>query len=183
MERKRELYEIVLDIQKEIAGFNRDELINYITWAIPRLYDSVRHNEKIDVKCDSELINKLNKENTKYRINKDIDHLSVQFAELTNNYKQDDEMYIQVYLSLFFYDNVKNNTDDNSLADKYWNDIWIVTVKKDYKPGQKQHNCSNCGAVLKYNQARNIFQCEYCGNIIHNNSDSQWKIVNIEIQK
>ena len=160
MKRRRELAEVIFDIRNEIPGFNKEDLV---------------------VKCKSELINKLNKESAKYRINKDIDHISIQYVELFDSIKKDNEMYIQFYLSIYFYDDVDNNIGNYSMNDKYWNDIWIVTYRECVKSEGKKSNCDNCGATMKYNQLRDTFECEYCGNVIHNNSNSKWEIVDIEL--
>jgi len=181
MKRRRELTEVILDIRNEIPGFNKEELLEYTEWAIPKLYNSLKNGEDLEVKCKPELINKLDKEKTKYRINKSMDHINVQYVELFDSIKKDNEMYIQVYLSVYFYDNVENNIGNNSTNDKYWNDIWIVTYREGVKSDRRNSNCDNCGAIMEYNQVRDTFECEYCGNIIHNNSDSKWEIVDIEL--
>lgn len=181
MKRKRELEEIILDIRNEIPGFNKEELIEYTECAIPALYNSLKNEEKIKVKCNPKLVNKLNKEKAKYRINKNIDKISVQYIELFDSIKKDNEIYIQLYLSIYFCDNTRNNLNYDSVNDRYWNDIWIVTYKESAKRDKINSNCSNCGAIMKYNQAKDIFKCEYCGNIIHNNYESNWEIDDIEI--
>lgn len=181
MKRRKELIEVILDIRNEIPGFDKEELLQYTEWAIPRLYNSLKSEEELEVKCNPELINKLHKERVKYRINKSMDHISIQYVELFDNIKKDNEMYIQVYLSIYFYDDVENNAGNNDINDKYWNDIWIVTYRETNKSGRQNSNCVNCGAVMEYNQVRDIFECEYCGNMIHNNSDSKWEIVDIEL--
>jgi len=179
--KRRDPTEVFLDIRNEIPGFNRKELLDYTEWAIQKLYNSLKNEEKLEIKCKPQLINKLNKERDKYRINNNMDHISVQYVELFDSLKKDNEMYIQVYLSIYFYDNVENNIDNDSINDKYWNDIWIVTYKEGIKSDRKNYNCANCGAIMKYKQVRDTFECEYCGNIIHNNSDSKWEIVDIEL--
>lgn len=95
--------------------------------------------------------------------------------------KKDDEIYIQVYSSIYFYDDVGNNVENYSVSDKYWNDIWIVTFRESSGLNKKNSNCVNCGAIMEYNKVRDIFKCEYCGNIIQNKSDSKWEIVDIEL--
>lgn len=181
MKRKREITEIILDIRSVIPGFNKEELLQYTKWAIPKLYNSLKNEEELEVKCKPELINKLNKESIKYRINKNMDHISVQYIELFDNIRKDNEMYIQVYLSIYFYDDVENNIGSNLVNDRYWNDIWIVTYKESINTGIKNSNCINCGAIMEYNQLKDTFECKYCGNIVNNNSDSKWEIVDIEL--
>lgn len=180
--KRREVTEVVSEIRNEIPGFNKEELLQYTQWAIPKLYNSLKDAEELEVKCKPELINKLNEETDKYRINKNMDHISIQYVELFDSIKKDNEMYIQVYLSIFFYDNVDNNIDNNLINDKYWNDIWIVTYRESVKTDRKKSNCVNCGAIMQYNQIKDSFKCEYCGNIIDNKSDSKWEIVDIKIE-
>lgn len=179
--KKREISEIIFDIRNEIPEFNREELIQYTKWVIPKLYNSLKNEEKLEVKCKPELIEKLEKEKEKYRINKSMDQVSVQYVEIYDNIKKEDDMYIQVYSSIYFYDDVGNNVDKYSENDKYWNDIWIITFRKGIKLDRQDCNCANCGAVMKYNRLKDVFECEYCGNIVHNNSDSKWEIVDIEL--
>lgn len=66
MKRRREPTEIILDIRKEIPGFNKKELLDYTEWAIQKLYNSLKNGEDLEVKCKPELINKLNKEKAIY---------------------------------------------------------------------------------------------------------------------
>lgn len=178
--RKRELNEILLDIRNEIPDFNREELLDYTKWIVPRLYNSLKNQEELNIKCDSGLIDRLNEQKLRYRITKDMDRISIQYAEIYDNVKKDDQMHIQVYLSVYFFDDVKNNKDRDSISDKYWNDIWVVTYKKDIMHEIANSNCKNCGAIMKYNKRENLFQCEYCGNVIHK-SDSKWEMVDIEV--
>ena len=182
MRKGRELNEVLMDIEKEMPDFNADEFLKYTEWAIQKLYNSLRDNEKSEVKCEEELISKLDEQRLKYRITKDIDHISIHYAEILDVIRKDGIMYIQVYLSVYFYDNTKNNINmDDDLDYKYWNDIWIVTLGEDIELERKKCNCVNCGAIMKYNKARSTFECEYCGNIVHNDFDSGWKIVDIEL--
>ena len=180
MKQRREVTEICKELESEILGFNREELLKYTKWAIPKLYNSLKNNEKLEIKCTPELINKIKKEKIKYRIDKRIDQINIQYVELYDDIKKDDGIYIQVYLSIFFYDNVKNNFGDNYTNDRYWNDIWIVTYKESVV--KKNSNCANCGAIMQYNQLKDSFECKYCGNIIQNKSDSNWEIVEIELE-
>lgn len=179
--KRREITEVLLDIKNEIPGFNKEELLEYIEWAIPKLYNSLINKKEPEVKCKSELINKLNGQSMKYRITEDIDHINVQYAELFDNVKSDNQMYIQVYLSIYFYDKAENNIGNNSMNDRYWNDIWIVTCRENIEIARDSSNCANCGAIMEYIQTTDTFECEYCGNIIHNRTDSNWEIVDIEL--
>ena len=181
---KRDLTEVVFEILNEIPGFKKDELLEYTKWAIQRLYYSLKNGEEIKVKCKSELINKLNKEKVKYKIDKNIDHISIQYVELYDSIKKDDEMYIQVYVSVYFHDDVENNVCEYSMDDKYWNEIWIVTYRANSKSDtRKNSNCINCGAAMQYRRLKDTFECEYCGNTIQNDTNSIWEIVDIELQE
>ena len=181
MKRRKEVAEILWNLGREIPGFKSEDLLQYTEWAIPKLYNSLKNKERLEVKCTSELINKLNEQSLKYRITENMDHISVQFVELFDNIKKDNEIYIQVYVSIYFYDKVKNNIDDESKNDKYWNDIWIVTYREGIESKRNNSNCANCGAIMKYNQMSNIFECEYCGNIIHDKFNSKREIIDIEL--
>ncbi len=181
MKRSRELTEILFDIRSEIPGFEREELLEYTKWAIPRLYNALKNKQEVEVRCTEELINKLNNKEYQYRINNNIDNISVQYVEIFDNIKRDHEMYIQVYASVYFYDNPKNNMKNRADNDKYYNDIWIVTYRKNTETGKKNSNCVNCGAVMEYNQIKNMFECKYCGNRVHNKSNAKWEIVDIEL--
>lgn len=181
MKKRKESTEVLWNIRKEIPGFNKIELLEYLEWAIPRLYHSLVNKTEPEVKCAHELINKLYSRSLQYRITKDIDHVTVQYAELFDSAKKENEMYIQVYLSIYFYDKVENNINNKSTGDKYWNDIWIVTCKENNESVKESSNCVNCGAVMKYIPARDIFECEYCGNIIHRKTNLSWEIVDIEL--
>lgn len=181
--KRREPVEVMLEIKNEMPWFDKEELLEYAKWSVQKLYNSLKNEEKLVIKCKPELINKLNKQRDKYRINEDIDHISIQYVELFDNIKKENEIYIQVYLSIYFYDDVQNNVDKYIINDKYWNDIWIVTYKECSKLHRKDSNCVNCGAVMQYNQLRDILECKYCGNIINNKFDSKWEIVDIELEK
>lgn len=181
MEKRREISEVLLDIRNEIPGFKKEDLLEYLKWAIPKLYNLLVNKKEIEVKCKEELINKLNKQRLKYRITENIDHMNVQYAELFDNVKSDNETHVQIYLSIYFYDKVSNNIGNKSVKDIYWNDIWIVTCRENTKTTRNTSNCVNCGAVMDYIQTRDAFECKYCGNIINNKTNSNWEIVDIEL--
>lgn len=173
--------DISIELKDEILGFNEEELLQYIKWAVQKLYNSIKDEEEINVKCKEELIKKLNEEKTKYRISKNTDSMSVQFARLFDYEKKDNEIYIQVYLSIYFYDDVHNNRYNMEMRDKYWNDIWIVTCKERMEVQVKNSKCPSCGAVMKYKRMDDIFECTYCENIIENRFNSKWELVDIEL--
>ena len=181
MKKIKEVTEIVLDIKREIPGFKKDELLEYSEWVIPKLYYSLKNKEKIEIKCKPELINKLNNEHLKYKITENVDSISVQYVRLYDNEKREGEMYIQVYAAVYFYDNVSNNPGHPFAEDKYWNDVWIVTYRENLETEKRNSNCDNCGATMKYNLRKNVFECEYCGNTANNIPNSKWEIVDIEL--
>lgn len=183
MIQRRELTEILFEIQSEMPYFSREKLLEYLKWAVPKLYDSLKNSQTSKIKCSLSLLDKINKEKNKYRIDSNIDFIKIHYAEIYNYIKDMNDNYIQVYLSVYFYDDVKNNTNLNYENDKYWNDIWIVTLKEDsINKKTNNSNCINCGAPMKYNQIRDVFECEYCRNIVYNTANANWEIIDIDVE-
>lgn len=185
MKQRRELSEILLDINKRIIGFNKEQLLDYTRWAILNLHEELKNGniQPNKVKCKNELIEKLINNKELYRMKKDIDHISIQYIELYECEYEKDETYLQIYVSLNFYDNTENNEKIHAMKEKFWNDIWIVTVRESILGDFEDGNCNNCGAVMKYNEAKKIFKCDYCGNVVTTEKWSKdWEIVNIEVQ-
>ena len=183
MKRKKEITELLFDIKKEIPYFNKEELIEYTKYAIPNIYNILKNEEtqEIKIKCDKKLIEKMLQNKTKYRISKYMDHLSVQYIDLFDYIKKDNEILIQIYVSIYFYDDARNNKGSKYNEDKYWNDGWIVTYRNKVK--YTNYNCTNCGAIMEYNKTEDIFECKYCGNKSYNQFNTSWEIVDIEIEK
>lgn len=181
MKKRKEETEVFFEIKNDIPEFNREELLEYTKWGIPQLYIALKN--KREIKLKKELINKLLKEKNKYRINDNIDHICIQYTQLFDYIKKHNETYIQVYASVYFFDNVENNITYNLFEnDKYWNDIWIITYKqKTESKLKKYNNCYNCGAIMKYDNIKKIVECEYCGNIVYDNLNINWEIEDIEI--
>lgn len=189
MKKRRDSIEVLYEIKCEIPGFSKDEFIDYTKIVVTNLYNELKNNCEIRTKCSKELEKKIKSNLKKYRITKDMDYITIQYADLCDCIKKEDELYIQVYLSVYFFDNVKNNAITNEERNKYWNDIWIITLKKhEVKENKKSFkglnggNCPNCGAVMKYKSFRNTFECEYCSTIEYNYSIKDWKIVDIEVE-
>ena len=185
MKSNDDIVEIILGIKKVIPEFDKDKLLEYANWTIPSLYNSLKNNTKLHVNCDSNLLNKLLENKLKYKITDDIDRMSMQFLQLYNYEIIDGYIYIKVYASIYFYDNVINNYDviDDSY-NRYWNDIWIVTFKEKINNLSKiNSNCINCGAPMKYNIITDIYKCDFCGNVIPNNFNTNLEITDIEIMK
>lgn len=221
MIKRRDITEVLLEIKKEMPLFDKNQIIEYTKWAIPILYESIKYGDtkNLKINCKSNLIKKLSKMKYEYRITDDIDRVSVHYAELFDFIKTENEAFVKLYISVYFYDNVTNNKPDekeenNDLKDegkmirfkldknrnlvykyeisakkpdnKYWNDIWIVTYGKRSKlTNIKSANCSNCGAIMKYDETRNVLECEHCKNIVYGNLDNtdEWEIVDIDIGK
>ena len=184
MGQRREVEEILYEIKKEILGFNKEELLEYTIWAIPKLYDEIKNYDNISkkkIKCKKELINKLIEEPRKYRITNEMDNVNVQYAELYECIKENGEFYIKVYASIYFYDNRENNIY-MSARNRYWNDIWIITLRETDCNKIEDGNCDNCGAVMEYDEIKKIFKCTYCGNVLAIQKwDKDWEFVDIEV--
>ena len=182
---RRELAEILVDIRKEIPGFKKEELIEYTKWAIPKLYDELRDNvnlEQMKVKCNNQLIDKIIQEKVRYRISKNIDNISMQYIELYDTVKKDEDLLIKVYVSIYFYDNVSNNLEWQFAQDRHVNDIWVVTFKGKSSERFEDGNCDNCGAVMEYNETKSIYNCAYCGNVVTTQRlYRDWEIADIEV--
>lgn len=194
--KRKEASEILRQIKNHIPLFEKDKILTYTKWAVPRIYELVKYSDikKLKSICSEKIIEKMEKSKLEYRINDDIDRVVVQYASLHDFiYKNDDEMYIQVYTSVYLHDNVLNNgpLDDelleqimkSNLKNKYWNDIWIVTYgKKKRLINVKSANCSNCGAIMKFDRNDNLLKCEHCKNIVFGTveDNDDWEIVDIQ---
>lgn len=183
MRRKKEITELLFEIKKEIPYFNKEELLEYTKYAIPNLYNILKNGnlQEIKIKCDKKLIEKIIQNKSKYRISKNMDQISIQYVDLFNYIKKNNEIFVQVYISIYFYDDAKNNNGSKDIWDKYWNDGWIITYKNTVN--NRNYNCENCGAIMEYNKTEDIFECKYCGNKSFNHFDTSWEIVDIEIEK
>lgn len=170
--------ETLKNIKEEMPFFNKEELIEYTKWAVQKLYNAIKNEDEIKIKCKEGLINKLIKEKFKYRITKDIDHISVQYAQIYDFNKIENKKYIKVYTSVYFYDNVTNNMMNSGITkDRYWNDIWIVTYEDNSEIGcEKDNKCNNCGAIMEYDSIKEVVKCKYCGNTIYNKLNGNWTI-------
>lgn len=181
MKKRKEETEIFFEIKKDVPEFDREELLEYTKWGIPQLYNALKNKQEIQ--CKEELKNKLLKEKNKFKINENMDHINIQYMKLFDYIKKDNEAYIQIYASVYFFDNVKNNKEYNFVEkNKYWNDIWIITYKQKKESKLKNSNkCNNCGAIMKYDNIKKIVECEYCGNIVYDNFYLNWEIEDIEL--
>ena len=177
---------LVSKIKKKMPLFDEEELLQYTKLAIPTIHNTLKAGDgkKLKIKCKEELINKLLEDRVKYKMTNNIDHTGVQYVKLFDYVENDKEMLIKVYSSIYFYDSTENNIYEDELEEKYWNDIWIITYRENIKSKLQQNkgNCENCGALMKYDGINDIFECEYCGNIIYKQLDANWEIVDIEVK-
>jgi len=186
MKGKKDVTEIILEIKNKNPFFNREDFLDYTKSIIPILYNDLKNGNSVKTKnrCKEDIIYKLLQNKSKYRIITDMDHISIQYAELFDYLEENDEIYVKVYISVHFYDNVKNNKIDNRMVDGFWNDIWIIT----YKNLEKNYNinnlkCQNCGAIMKYSLIKKILECNYCGNELYYRPNMNWEIVDIEVME
>lgn len=176
---KKTLYEI----NEEYPGFNKQEFLEIVKKAVIRLYYGIKQESLKDIplQVEKKLVNKILLNKEKYRINDYIDTISIQFIEVRGFVKEDNNNYIKLYLSVYFYDNSRNNSDNKYEEDKYWYDIWNVTISEADK--LKTSNCSNCGAIMNYNAEKDLLECNYCNNTLSYALKAKWKIVDIEVEE
>ena len=165
-------------------GINLKELFDYTEWAVETLYDDLKNNRqyKNKIKCQEQVVEKILNNKEKYRMTDDIDRMNIQYVGLKSSHEKGDEKYIKIKLSVYFYDNTKNNVNiDEKVPHKYWNDIWIVTYKNIDSINTENSNCENCGATMNYNIKNKTYRCEYCGNI-YVGENINWEICDIEVE-
>ena len=172
-------------IKEDYPNFDENELLEYTQFVIPNLHFFLSNEKYEEVKkyCTDELLTKILENKTNFRISKDIDTVRVVFTRLQNYSCENNEIYIKVYTSNFFYDNVSNNININPLLnfDKYWNDIWVITFK-GHLGKDIINNCPFCKTPMDYDQSRYMFTCKQCKDSIYY-SHINWKIVDIEVNK
>ena len=139
---KERANEILLKIKNDFPGFNKDEILEFTKESVLNLYNELKNENFKDLNYEKNLIDKIIKEKNKFRISKDIDHISVQYVELFDYIKQENKNYIKIYCSIYFYDNTENNLYGNHTNNTYWNDIWIITLTNG-KP-EYRNCCSKC---------------------------------------
>lgn len=176
---EEEINKILFGIKNDIPEFNKEEFLEYTKWSIIDLYNKLKDEQQSNLNYPKDLISNLIQEKNKFRITKDIDHISIQYTELFDYIKKDNKKYIKIYCSIYFYDNAENNSSLQYTNDKFWNDIWIVTFSDTNNTNNS--NCSNCGADFKYNKFKQIYECEYCGNTTYNTISGNWELIDIEL--
>lgn len=165
-------------------GIKVKELHNYTEWAIETLYENLKNNKKYNnkIKCQDKVIEKILNNREKYRMTDDVDRMNIQYVGLIDYYEKENVEYIEMKLSVYFYDDTKNNINiDKEVPHKYWNDIWIVTYKRTNYDKTENFNCESCGATMKYNIDNKMYKCEYCGNISVIGI-ANWEICDIEVE-
>ena len=173
--------QLLMNVRTEVPRFNEQELAEYTKTIISDIHRFLCQgkSDKITKYCSEELIQKmlLNKET--YRISQNMDNVRVQHTRLHDFYKSNNKIYIKMYVSIFFFDDVDNNYNNEESNDKYWNDIWIVTYELD-DDAEVTNKCPSCGASMEFNRFTNMFTCNYCRNSMYY-SEIKWKIVDIEV--
>lgn len=139
---KEHANEILLKIKNDFPGFNKDEILEFTKDSVLNLYNQLKNENTKNLNYEKNLIDKLIKNKNKFRISKDIDHISVQYVELFDYIKQENKNYIKIYCSIYFYDNTENNLYGNHTNNKYWNDIWIITLTNGKQ--ENRNCCSKC---------------------------------------
>ena len=109
MEKRRDSSEILYDIKSELQGFDKEEFIDYTKLIVLNLHKELKKNRDIKAKCSSVFKEKMKSNLNIYRATKDIDLMNIQYADLYDCIKKDGELYVQVYLSVCFFDCVTNN--------------------------------------------------------------------------
>ena len=178
MKRKEE-YEVLRDIKSVNPYFDKEKFLEGVKQEIYRLYTeicNIEQEEYINNNCSKNVIKKIFENKEKYRINKDIDSISIQYAGL-HDYVAG---YVQVYLSIYFYDKTSNNEINIDNKNKYYNDIWIVSLENENS--KSEFKCSQCGATMNKDKENNILVCPYCSSKeYHNFNVTNWKIHDIEV--
>ncbi|MBE5820050.1 MAG: hypothetical protein E7310_04495 [Clostridiales bacterium] len=179
--------DILEKIKQQNFQFDMDDFLEYVKFSINRIYNNIYHNkiEPLYEISSKQFISTMLSNKSTYRISRNIDNFQIQFAKIHDYIEKDNEEFIKVYLSIFFYDKIINNYDYNEdNGDSFWNDIWIVTLKKEL-PKTSSNNifvCDNCGANMTLNDL--ILTCNYCNNKkMFSKYNAQWKIVDIVVQK
>ena len=175
--------ESILRIKEEIPNFNEQELLEYTKIVIPNIHTFASHEKWDRVKryCSDELIGKIQNNKEVYRISNNMDIVRVGYARVEGFSIEESKLLLKVYSSVFFYDDVDNNDDNDGNFDKYWNDIWVVTYEGKENIAN-MNKCQNCGASMDYNTSKHMFTCNYCRNSLYY-SQINWKIVDVNVNK
>ena len=172
---------VLMEIRAEIPRFNEEELAEYTKTVLPDIHRFLCQgkSDKITKYCSEELIQKMILNKEVYKISENMDNVRVQHARIDGFSNSDNRIRIKMYASVFFFDDVDNNINNEESYDKYWNDIWIVTYELD-EDIEITNKCPSCGAPMEYNSFKHMFTCNYCRNSVYD-SEINWKIVDIEV--
>ena len=177
MQRKDEI-EVLKNIKLSNPYFEKDTFLEAVKYEISNIYNTLCKEsveEYNNLNCYDSLIKKILSNKEQYRINKDIDTISIQYVGLHDYIGG----CIQVYLSVYFYDKTSNNEIKiESSSNKYYNDIWIASYKKETE--EDLFKCNNCGAIMKKSEISDILECPYCKNKKHIKKDN-WKLYDIDV--
>ena len=182
---KKDSQEVYFAIKETNIRFNKESFLEYSKRSTEYIYKMLKEEKDDAIKnqVSDELINKINTEKEKYKINKNMDNCRVQYAKLQDYIKQEDEEYIKVYLSIYFYDDVSNNKEKLFAKDKYWNDIWILTYRNKAKNEKINNTCEKCGASMQIIKEESFMKCSYCKNERYfNENEAYWELIDIEIK-
>ena len=164
-----EHHNALIDIKREFPDFDEQEFLNYVNNVIPNIHYFISNDkiERAEKYCSKELIQKMLEQKEKYRISKKMDNINIQYIRITGFQLNNNRIYLKVYASVYFYDEATNNLDNKDLTDKFWNDIWTITVTPNTKIGGVENaKCPKCGATMIYDY-HHQFHCEYCRNNLY----------------
>ncbi len=172
---------IINEIKLSDPYFEEDKFLEAVKYEVKKIYITLCEENKEEYNncnCSPNVIKKLTENKEEYRISKDIDTISVQYASL-HDYVAG---FIQVYLSVYFYDKASNNEINIEGGNKYYNDIWIVSYKKESL--EDVLKCTTCGATMNKDEINNVLECPYCKNKkYYNFKFGNWKIEDIKKEK
>lgn len=189
MRRRLEASEIRRELKNNGNVINEVEFLERTKIDVALLYNCAQKillNENDKIKYSDEVIKKMVNNKDKFRVQPEIDRVSVQYAVFFDyiveqiDGQDEKEQFLKINVTVNFYDDKDDNNERFSFEDiRCWNDLWIITYKK-VKNDDKMFNCSNCGAIMQLLKKENLLKCDYCGNI--KLFSDEWKIVDIEVK-
>ncbi len=174
---------ILGEIRMTNPDFSKDAFIENSKSDLINLYKYACNGnlKDIELSYSKQLIKKVTENPDLYRISKNFDVMNILYINL-NDYKENTAKYIQLYVSVYFFDDVDNNIIKNDDIDKFWNDIWLVTYKRE--DNDEILKCSNCGATMEKDEENNLLKCEYCRTEKYFNFGTQdWILDDVEVVK
>ena len=177
--------DLLQEIKADFPGFDKEEILDYTKFVIPNMHFFLKQgkNEQLKKYCTEEILNKILNNKEIFRISPDIDTARVGYARIQGYKNENEEIYIKVYTSIFFYDDIENNEiiDEKYNFDKYWNDIWEITFEGNFGKDIIT-TCPFCKSQMKYNHSKHMYTCENCKDSLYY-SQIKWKIADIEVNK